>query len=424
MSKAGKVAIGITSLVVIAGVIVLSAGAKRERGAEVRFEKVGRRDLVAAVTASGKIQPKTKVDVSPDITGRIVKLAVREGDVVKKGQFLLQIDPTVYQADLERAQANYSSAQAAWVQAQASRDQARRTLDRSRQLKQQNPNLISDEQLDQAQTAFNVAEAVANSAQHQVDQARAGVSASRDQLSKTHIVAPMDGRVTRLAVEEGEVAVPGTFSKDVGLLLTVSDLSVIQTKVNVDETDVVRVKLGDSVEVSIDAFPDTVFVGRVTKIANSALLAQAAASAATGTNDRAVDYEVEITLINPPHDVRPDLSATARIVTDTRKDALAIPIIALTVRENTPVTPETRRDTAQVGKKKDTEGVFVVTNGKATFRPVQVGIAGDEYFEVLSGVKQGEQIVAGPYQAIRDLKDGSAVRAMKAPADTTKKAST
>jgi len=348
---------------------------------------------------------------------------VHEGDLVQKGQFLLQIDPTIYQADLERAQATYASSQAAWVQSQASRDQSRRALERAKQLKQQNPNLISDEQLDQAQTAFNVAEAVANSAQHQVDQARAGTQAARDQLSKTHIVAPMTGRITRLAVEEGEMAVPGTFSKDVGLLLTVSDLSVIQTKVNVDETDVVRVKLGDSVEVSIDAFPDTVFVGQVTKIANSALLAQAAASAATGTNDRAVDYEVEITLINPPHDVRPDLSATARIVTDTRKEALAIPIIALTVRENTPVTPETRRDTSQVGKKKDTEGVFIVTNGKATFRAVQVGIAGDEYFEVLSGVKEGEQIVAGPYQAIRDLKDGSAVRAMKAPADTTKRTS-
>ena len=423
MSKAVKVALSVAGVVVVAGLIVLSASAKRERGTEVRFEKVGRRDLVAAVTASGKIQPKTKVDVSPDITGRIVKLAVREGDVVKKGQFLLQIDPTVYQADLERAQASYSSAQAAWVQAQASRDQARRTLDRSKQLKQQNPNLISDEQLDQAQTAYNVAEAVANSAQHQVDQARAGVSASRDQLSKTRIVAPMNGRVTRLAVEEGEVAVPGTFSKDVGLLLTVSDLSVIQTKVNVDETDVVRVKLGDSVEVSIDAFPDTVFIGRVTKIANSALLAQAAASAATGTNDRAVDYEVEITLTNPPADVRPDLSATARIVTDTRRQALAIPIIALTVRENTPVTPETRRDTSKVGKKKDTEGVFIVTNGKATFRPVQVGIAGDEYFEVLGGVKEGEQIVAGPYQAIRDLKEGSPVKAMKTPADSTHRAS-
>lgn len=424
MSKAGKVAIGVVGVIVVGGLIVLSASAKREKGAEVRFEKVGRRDLVAAVTASGKIQPKTKVDVSPDITGRITKLAVREGDFVKKGQFMLQIDPTVYQADLERAQATYASAQAALVQAQASRDQAFRVLDRSKQLKQQNPNLISDEQFDQATTAFNVAQAVANSAQHQVDQARAGVQGARDQLSKTRIMAPMDGRITRLAVEEGEVAVPGTFSKDVGLLLTVSDLSVIQTKVNVDETDVVRVKLGDSVEVSIDAFPDTVFVGRVTKIANSALLAQAAASQATGTNDRAVDYEVEITLTNPPADVRPDLSATARIITDTRKQALAIPIIALTVRENTPVTPETRRDTSTIGKKKDTEGVFVVTNGKATFRPVQVGIAGDEYFEVLGGVKEGEQIVAGPYQAIRDLKDGSAVRALKSPADTTKRAAT
>jgi HlyD family secretion protein len=421
MSKAGKVALGVTGAVLLTGLIVLSASAKREHGTEVRFEKVGRRDLVAAVTASGKVQPKTKVDVSPDITGRITRLAVHEGDAVQKGQFLLQIDPTIYQAGLERAQATFASAEAALVQSQASRDQARRVLERSKQLKQQNPNLISDEQLDQAQTASNVADAVANSAQHQVDQARAGVSEARDQLSKTHIVAPMTGRITRLAVEEGEVAVPGTFSKDVGLLLTVSDLSVIQTKVNVDETDVVRVKLGDSVEVSIDAFPDTVFMGRVTKIANSALLAQAAASAATGTNDRAVDYEVEITLINPPSDVRPDLSATARIVTDTRKQALAIPIIALTVRENTPVSTETRRDTIHVGKKKDTEGVFVVVNGKATFRPVQVGIAGDEYFEVLGGVKDGEQIVAGPYQAIRDLKEGSPVRAMKTPADSTHK---
>lgn len=423
MSKAGKLALGVTGAVLLTGLIVLSASAKREHGTEVRFEKVGRRDLVAAVTASGKIQPKTKVDVSPDITGRITHLAVHEGDAVQKGQFLLQIDPTIYQAGLERAQATFASAEASLVQSQASRDQASRALDRAKQLKQQNPNLISDEQLDQAQTGFNVADAVANSARHQVDQARAGVAEARDQLSKTHIVAPMTGRITRLAVEEGEVAVPGTFSKDVGLLLTVSDLSVIQTKVNVDETDVVRVKLGDSVEVSIDAFPDTVFIGRVTKIANSALLAQAAASAATGTNDRAVDYEVEITLTNPPHDVRPDLSATARIVTDTRKGALAIPIIALTVRENTPVSTETRRDTIHVGKKKDTEGVFVVTSGKATFRPVQVGIAGDEYFEVLGGVKEGEQIVAGPYQAIRDLKEGSPVRAMKTPADSTHKKS-
>jgi HlyD family secretion protein len=420
MSKKGKVLIGLGGVVLVAGLIVMSASAKRERGVEVRFEKVGRRDLVAAVTASGKIQPKTKVDVSPDITGRITRLSVHEGDLVAKGQFLLQIDPTIYEAGLQRAQASYASAQASLVQSIASRDQASRALDRTKQLKQQDPNLVSNEQMEQSQTAYNVAEAVANSAQHQVDQARAGMQEARDQLAKTRIVAPMAGRVTRLAVEEGEMAIPGNFSRDVGLLLTVSDLSVIQTKVNVDETDVVRIHLGDSVEVSIDAFPDTAFVGRVTKIANSALLSQAVS--ATGSNDRAVDYEVEITLENPPSDVRPDLSATARIITDTRAQALSIPIIALTVRENTPLSTESRRDTAQVGKKKEAEGVFVVVNGKASFRVVKVGIAGDEYFEVLDGVKENEQIVAGPYQAIRDLKDGTAVRPTKQSADTTRRA--
>ena len=420
MSKRGKVLIGLGGAVLLVGLIVMSASAKRERGVEVRFEKVGRRDLVAAVTASGKIQPKSKVDVSPDITGRITRIVVHEGDLVVKGQFLLQIEPTIYQAGLQRAEANYASAQASLVQSIASRDQASRALDRTKQLKQQDPNLVSNEQMEQAQTAFNVAEAVANSAQHQVDQARAGMREARDQLAKTRIVAPMTGRITRLAVEEGEMAIPGNFSRDVGLLLTVSDLSVIQTQVNVDETDVVRIHLGDSVEVSIDAFPDTAFVGRVTKIANSALLGQAVS--AGGSNDRAVDYEVEITLENPPSDVRPDLSATARIITDTRAKALSIPIIALTVRENTPLTTESRRDTAQVGKKKESEGVFIVVNGKASFRAVKVGIAGDEYFEVLEGVTENEEIVAGPYQSIRDLKDGTAVRPTKQSTDTTRRA--
>ena len=187
-----------------------------------------------------------------------------------------------------------------------------------------------------------------------------------------------------------------------------------------DETDVVRLHLGDSVEVTIDAFPDTTFRGRVTKVSNSAILT--AAASAPGTNTQAVDYQVEITLTNPPGDVRPDLSATARIVTDTRKQALSIPIIALTVRENKPVSTENRRvDTTTARKKKETEGVFVVNKGTATFRPVKVGIAGDEYFEVLDGLKEDETIVAGPYQAIRDLKDGARVRPAKQAADTANK---
>src|SRR5712664_1155124 len=435
MSKRNKVLLGGGGAVLLIILVMVSASAKREKGIEVRFEQVGRRDLVAAVTASGKIQPKKKVDISADITGRITRIAVREGDFVQKGQFLLQIDPTIYQANMQRANAAMSSAEAGAVQARATRDQSQRALKRTKELREQNPNLISQEQLEQAQTAFDIAEANLTASQHLVEQSRAGLQEARDQLAKTHLVAPMPGRVTRLAVEEGEVAVPGTFSRETGLLLTISDLSVIQTKVQVDETDVVRLHLGDSVEVTIDAFPDTTFIGRVTKVSNSAILT--AASAVGGAqSDRAVDYEVEITLANPPTEVRPDLSATARIVTDTRKQALAIPIIALTVRENTPLSTEhrpsrgtaeaatpapadTSRRGARAGNKKEAEGVFLIHNGVATFHPVKVGIAGEEHFEVVEGVHQGDTIVAGPYQAIRDLKEGAHVRPSRESGDTT-----
>src|SRR6266480_3773172 len=423
MSKRSKVLVGAGALVLIVAIVAISAAARRDRGQEVRFETTGRRDLVAAVTASGKIQPKKKVDVSADITGRITKIAVREGDLVKQGQFLIQIDPTIYEAMLQQATATLASSQAAEVQARANRDQADRAWKRTKELHTSSPNLVSPEQLEQAQTAFDVAEANLNAAQHQVEQARAAVRSARDNLRKTTLVAPMTGRVTRLAVEEGEGAVPSTFSKDIGLLLTVSDLSVIQAEVKVDETDVVRLHLGDSVEVSIDAFPDTTFMGRVTKVSNSSV--RDATQAATGQNDRAVDYEVEVTLDKPPADIRPDLSATARIVTDTRKQALSIPIIALTVRENKPGSTETHpADTAAARKKKETEGVFVVKGGIANFRPVKVGVAGDEYFEVTTGLKAGDSIVAGPYQAIRDLKEGARVRAMKQSADSAKKKTT
>ena len=224
--------------------------------------------------------------------------------------------------------------------------------------------------------------------------------------------------MVRLAVEEGEVAVPGTFSRETGLLMTVADLSVILAKVQVDETDVVRLAANDSVQVTIDAYPDTSFTGRVTEISHSAQLT--ATQTASGSNDRAVDFDVEVTLDNPPRDVRPDLSCTARMVTDTRARALSIPIIALTVRdhERVPIEDSTMDTTRLKKLGKEAEGVFVVREGKATFRPVKVGIAGDEYFEVTDGLRDGETIVAGTYQAIRDLKDGARVRA----ADTTKRA--
>src|SRR6266853_6534609 len=268
MSKRTTWILGAVATVVLVGVVGGIIRARRQSEVEVREEKVARRDLVAAVTASGKIQPKKKVDISADITGRISRIAVREGDLVQNGQFLLQIDPTIYQANLQRAQAAMSQAEAGAVQARATRDQSARALTRTKELREQNPNLISQEKLEQAQTASDISEANLTASQHLVEQSRAGLQEARDQLAKTHLVAPMAGRVTRLAVEEGEVAVPGTFSRETGLLLTISDLSVIQTKVQVDETDVVRLHLGDSVEVTIDAFPDTTFIGRVTKVSN------------------------------------------------------------------------------------------------------------------------------------------------------------
>lgn len=420
MSRGRKVGlIAGLAVLVVGGGVAFRIHKKKNAGTEVRLEQVGRRDLVSAVTASGTIEAKTSVDISADITGRIIQIAVREGDVVRRGQFLLQIDPAQYQAAVARAQGIVASTQAILLQTRASRDQAQRAWNRARQLTQLGDNLIAPETAEQAQTALEVAEANFQSTKAQLEQSRAGLQEAKDNLAKTRLTAPISGRVVRLAVEEGEVAVPGTFSRETGLLMTIADLSVILAKVQVDETDVVRLQQSDSVDVNIDAYPDTTFSGRVTKVSHSARLTPT--QTASGSNDRAVDFDVEITLKSPPPGIRPDLSCTARIVTDTRDAALSIPIIALTVRDHEKIPNESDSappvDTLRARfQKREAEGVFVVRNGLATFRPVKVGVAGDEYFEVVDGLREGETIVAGTYQAIRDLKDGAKVR----QADTTK----
>ena len=423
MSKKVKYSIiGVAGAVII-GLVVLTAAKSGNKGTEVRIDNVERRDLVASVTASGQVRPRTKVDVASDISGRIVRLAVKEGALVSKGQFLLQIEPTQYEAAVQRAEASLASARASAAQAKASLIQAQRNYERSAEIRKANPSLISDEQLEQLKTQAEVNQALADAATHQVDQSIAALRDSRSSLSKTTIVAPMSGRVTRLNVEQGETAVPGTFNKDAATLLTISDMGVLETKVKVDETDVARISIGDSAQVQIDAFPDTTFTGKVVEISNSSVKSATAQT----SNDQAVDYEVTIQLLNPPLDTRPDFSATAKVITDSRTKALSIPIIALTVREDSALT---RGDTAvglgkarpakEVGKK-DVEGVFVVGKDlKVTFRKVKVGIAGDKYFEVLSGLKEGERIVGGTYQAIRDLRDGAVVREAPKP-DATKK---
>ncbi|MBK6495567.1 MAG: efflux RND transporter periplasmic adaptor subunit [Gemmatimonadetes bacterium] len=419
MSRGVKISLGLV-VVAIIGVVAMKMKGGSDKPVEVRLEEVATRDLVSAVTASGKIEAKSQVDVSSEVTARILRITVKEGDLVTKGQLLVELDQVQFKGAVDRATASLTSVQAQLLQAKTNRDQAKRALDRNRELKRTNPTLIADEVMEQSQQAFDVSEALLKSSQAQVQQTQASLKEAQDNLARTRLFAPISGRVVRLAVEEGEVAQTGAFSRDVGLLMRIADLSVIQAVVKVDETDVIRLELGDSVSVAIDAFPDTAFVGKVTKIANSAATTAAGAASA----DRAVDFEVEVTLTNPPADVRPDLSMTARIVTDVRKGALSIPIIALTTRPDSamggdqaaaagaPLT--TTSDTAGGKKPKDKEGVFIVENGVARFRTVKVGIAGDEHFEVLTGLKKGETIVAGSYQAIRDLKDSSKVKAAPA----------
>src|SRR5690349_9662285 len=286
--------------VVIIG--VTSAMKGRNKATEVRIEKVQRRDLVASVTASGQVQPHTKVDISADISGRIVRLAVKEGQMVTAGQFLLEIDPSQYRAAVERATAAVASARAQAAQSKPALLQAQRNYDRLMALKKANPTLVSDEQIEQLRTQVDVSQAQLEAANHAIDQANAALRDSQSLLSKTTIVAPMSGRVTRLSVEQGETAIQGTFNKDAATMLTISDMSLLETKAKVDETDVSRIKIGDSTVVQLDAFPDTTFAGRVSEISNSSI--KNAVGGSSNPADQAIDYEVTIQLLNAPPTTR------------------------------------------------------------------------------------------------------------------------
>lgn len=417
MQTRTKVILGILLVAVLGSAAALSVAKSRDKGAEVRMEAVKRRNLVEIVTASGNIRARKAVELSSDISARVAELLVDEGEDVTEGQVLMRLDPAQYQAGVSRAQALLSQAKANQAQQQANLLRARRDVDRLLALRSRDSLLVSTQQVDDAQTALEVAEAQLQSAEFGVSQAQASLDESADRLSKTIIRAPMDGKITRLNVEQGETVIIGTMNNPGSLILAISDLSVIEVVVQVDETDVPEISLGDSASVRIDAFPDRTFSGRVTEIGNSAIRPP---SQQTAGQQAAIDFEVVITLDPTNANLRPDLSATADVVTETRDNTLAVPIIALTVREkpdsaaadstsaNGPVA--TGEDEAE-----DEEGVFVVHDGKVTFQPVDVGIAGQEYFEVVSGLAEGDTVVAGPYQRIRQLRDGDAVKPSEDP---------
>ena len=423
MQTRTKVLIGIAVVVVFGSATALSIVKSRDNGVDVRMEAVKRRDLTQIVTASGNIRARRAVDISSDVSAKVSELLVDEGDDVKDGQVLLRLDPAQYEAGVQRAEATLSQAKATQAQQQANLIRAQRDLDRFLALRARDSLLVSAQQVDDARTTLEVAQAQLRSAEFGVSQAQASLDQSQDQLSKTIIRAPMDGKITRLNVDVGETVIIGTMNNAGSLILTISDLSVIEVVLQVDETDVPQIALGDSATVRIDAFPDRTFVGRVTEIGNSAIRPP---SQQTTGQQAAIDFEVILTLDPTDAPLRPDLSATADIVTATRKNALAVPIIALTVKDQSADSTKAKEDEEGIAsedneagpeakEKKDVEGVYVVKEGKVTFTPVTTGIAGQEYFEILSGVAEGDTVVAGPYQRIRQLRDGDAVKQASGP---------
>jgi len=407
------------AVVVLAVVVISILRGNRVKEYEVEMAGVKRKNLVATVTASGTIHPKRSVDVSANTMGRVTSLAIREGDTVQAGEFLLEIDPTEFRSTVRALEAAVRTSQADLTLAEAAAEKADQDLRRARELHQQ--GLVSEEQLEAARTESRVQSARVEAARSRLLQQEANLEKARYDLDKVTVTAPMSGIVTRLNVEEGETAVVGTMNNAGTVLLTIADLSIIETEIEVDETDIPFITPGLPAKITIDALPDREFTGRVTEVGNSPIQAGAAAQ------QRATNFKVVVTIDGEVPGVRPGFTCTAVITTATRQQVPAIPIQAMTVREF-PVDDEgniirSRRNAgADSGRPraaeaepeseqtmKEFEGAFVVEDGNAVFKSVKVGIAGERHFEVLSGLSVGDVVITGPFQSVRNLRDGDAV---------------
>lgn len=417
MTRRTKFLLGGAGAVLVAAIVVQNLRAQRQPAVEVETEKVALKDLVATVSGSGRVEPKRLVNVSANTMGKVTRIAVREGDAVEKEQFLLEIDPTPYESAVEGAAANLALAEARLREARASMEEARLEMERQQALRQQ--GFAVEREVERAATAHQVRAAGAQAAEEAVDVARAQLRAARHDLAKVRIHAEMDGVVTSLNVEEGENAVIGTMNNPGTVLLTIADLGVLEAKVRVDETDAVDVRVGQPAEVEIDAYPDTVFAGRVTEVGNSPIFRGDAFS------EQAADYEVVVTLDASIPGARPGLSASADIRTAQRDSVLAIPIQAVVLQGRGHVGKDEPAVEAAVAKadsnEKDVEGVFLVENKRAVFRPVRTGIAGETDFEVLEGLREGETVVTGDFKALRNLEDGDRVKVQKAKKESRKR---
>jgi len=394
--------------IIVAAVLVSGAGVaySRNRGkaTPVLTARVATQDIVSKVTANGKIQAENKVEMSALVQGQVVNLAVREGDKVRKGDFLLQIDRN-------RAAAEEAGSSAALKASLSDRDSAKETMaqaerDFDRARRNYDARITSEADFQRAQSGLETARSAFGAAQNRVDQMRAGLSANRDTLSKTTVRAPIDGIVTTLRVKAGEVTVIGTMNNPGTQLLTVSDMSTVEAVLMVDETDTPTVQVGQKALLNIDAYPGRTFDGLVTEVGNSPILKDDPDLQGLTTTSDAINFKVKVKVQAPPPTIRPGFSVTADIITGVKEKVAAVPLAAVIVRDS----PKGEKNEA--GKLKTEQGVYALREGKAAFAPIKTGITGELMVEVVSGVPAGEEIVTGPFKALREIKDGDRVKKM------------
>jgi HlyD family secretion protein len=418
-SRKTRIIAGVAAGIVLAGVVAGSVIRDRRSKVAVQTQKAERRDLVSKVSASGEVKPKRFVNISANVSGRIVLLLVKEGETVRKRQVLAKIDSARIEAGTRSSEAGLEAARAELDRADADLEAARLAFERTQRMHEQ--RLVSDQAFDQAQAELKVGKANVEAQRRRILQQAAAVASNRDDLEKTTVVSPMDGVITNLQKEEGEMVI-GAQSFSPTVIMTVADLSVMEVEVLVDETDIRNVALGQAAEVRVDALEGMKIKGEVTEIGSSAIprgSGQAAAATTTSTANQAKDFKVTVTLEDPPATLRPGLNATADITTAEKKGVLSVPVQAVVVRElsrqgevmdpgglqaaeGEPAGPRAH------GEEK--EGVFVVSKGQAQFKPVKTGITGETEIEVVQGLGPGEEIVTGSYKTLRTLKDKARVK--------------
>ena len=413
----------VVGIAVIGAVVGFSVNRENRKKTAVQTGKVEKKDLVQVVTASGEVRPKRYVNVGANVSGRLIEINVKEGDRVKKGQILAKVESERYQAVQRQSEAGVAAARADLQRTEADLAISKLALDRFKEMRDQ--RLVSEQDYDQAEADWKMKAAAVEASRKRVAQLQAQTDSTRDDLTKTTVISPMDGIVTNLPKEAGEMVI-GAMSFSPTVIMTVADLSIMECEVMVDETDFRNLKLGQEAKIKVDALEGLEMKGDVTEIGASALVrgsgSQTAAQTTMGANtgNQPKDFKVTITIKDPPPNLRPGLNATADITTAKRDKVLAVPVQAVVVREVDKEGkvvdpdavasggPEREGNTvAQVGREKGVEkdGVFVVEGEKAVFKPVKTGIMGETEIEITEGVADGQEIVTGSYRTLRNLKD-------------------